>query len=69
MRTHTHTHTIHQLTESEIRELFYEFTTVVSARLGFDNAGRSTGVATVLFTSKVEADKAYTWCSNLTIDG
>ncbi|KAJ1563813.1 hypothetical protein HK405_000669, partial [Cladochytrium tenue] len=30
---------------------------------------RSLGVANVLFESKVEAERAYLWCTNLTIDG
>jgi len=59
----------YEVLEDELVELFGTFGKVVKATIVYDDAGRSTGEATVLFQSESQAEKAAQEYNNRAIDG
>jgi RNA recognition motif-containing protein len=59
----------YNVTEKDVQELFNTVADVVKSRLIFDISGRSTGVATVRYNSKEDAEKAIKKYNNVELDG
>ncbi|KAI7894110.1 uncharacterized protein EV154DRAFT_560608 [Mucor mucedo] len=59
----------YNVTEKDLEELFSTVADVVSAKLVFDLSGRSTGVATIKYSSLDDAEKAVKKYNNVELDG
>ncbi|XP_035437392.2 THO complex subunit 4-like [Spodoptera frugiperda] len=58
-----------KVTDSDIKELFSEFNSFISAAVNYDETGRSLGTAEVVYQMKAEALKAYDEYHGRTLDG
>ena len=60
---------VHDITDSDVKELFSTVGEVLSAKVKYDRSGRSTGTATVFFAQQSKAIKAAKDFNNRTLDG
>ncbi|KAF9793697.1 hypothetical protein SFRURICE_003521 [Spodoptera frugiperda] len=58
-----------KVTDSDIKDLFSEFNSFISAAVNYDETGRSLSTAEVVYQMKADALKAYDECHDRTLDG